>query len=117
MILVGDHIYGHSDAAGFVCQKISDGALAWNNKDIGKGCVTWACDRFYYIEEDSGSVLLIEANVEDLKLHGKFTMEPQTEKRKPAGRVWTHPVIAGGRLFVRDQEFIHCYDIKDVRSK
>lgn len=112
MILVDGFIYGHSDSTGFVCQDMTDGKLKWNNREIGKGCVAWADGRFYYVEEDSGDVLLIEASPEKISLHGRFTMQPQTQRRSPQGRIWVHPVIAGGRLFVRDQEFIHCYDIR-----
>lgn len=114
IIFVDGWLYGHSDAAGFVCQSIEDGSLKWNNRKIGKGCVTWADGRFYHVEEDSGNVLLIEANPTELKLHGKFTMDPQTTRRSRSGKIWVHPVIAGGRLFVRDQEYIHCYDLRDV---
>ncbi len=112
VILVDGFLYGHSDKTGFVCQDPADGKLKWNNKDIDKGCVTWADGRFYYVEESTGNVLLLEANEEKLKLRGKFKMEPQTEQRSPDGAIWVHPVIAGGKLFVRDQEFIHCYDIR-----
>lgn len=111
MILVEGHLYGHSDSVGFVCQKTSDGSLAWNNRDIGKGCVTWADGRFYHVEEDSGDILLLEASPEKLSLRGKFTMDPKSERRKPDGRIWVHPVIANGRLYVRDQELIHCYSV------
>ncbi len=111
MILVDGHLYGHSDRTGFVCQRATDGELVWNNRDVDKGCMTWADGRFYHVEEDSGDILLIEASPEKLSLRGKFTMDPQTERRKPDGRVWVHPVVAGGRLYVRDQELIHCYRV------
>ena len=38
--------------------------------------------------------------------------EPQTEIRSSRGRIWTHPVISNGRLYLRDQDLIYCYDIK-----
>jgi hypothetical protein len=38
-------------------------------------------------------------------------LEPQTTKRSPQGRIWTHPVIANGKLYLRDQELLSCYDI------
>ncbi len=111
MILVDGSVYGYSDDVGFVCQKVDDGDLHWNNKEIGKGCCTWADGRFYFVEEDTGNVLLLEANPEKLKMQGKFTMEPQSENRNPRGRIWVHPVVVNGRLYVRDQEFIHCYNV------
>jgi len=111
IILVDGYLYGHADRAGFFCQDTGDGSLKWKSGDIGKGCVTWADGRFYYVEEKTGDILLIEANPEKVTLRGKFTMEPQTQQRRAQGAVWVHPVVSGGKLFVRDQEFIHCYDI------
>lgn len=112
IIFVDGWLYGHSDQAGFVCQSIEDGTLKWNNRDIKKGCVTWADGRFYFVEEDTGKTMLLEATPDKLKVCGEFVMDPQTERRNPQGRIWVHPVVAGGRLFVRDQELIHCYDVK-----
>ena len=43
---------------------------------------------------------------------GEFTLSPQTNRRKPDGRIWVHPVIADGKLYLRDQEIIYCYDIE-----
>jgi hypothetical protein len=42
-------------------------------------------------------------------------MDPQTTQRKPDGRIWTHPVVSNGMLFLRDQEWIHCYDVRAAR--
>ena len=42
-------------------------------------------------------------------IHGK---DAPAEKRKPQGKIWVHPVVLDGRLYLRDQELIHCYDVK-----
>ena len=46
------------------------------------------------------------------KEKGRFTLSPQTEKRKPQGKIWVHPVVLDGRLYLRGQDLIHCYDVK-----
>lgn len=113
VVLVGDYLYGYSDGFGWVCQNFKDGENAWNNKEkLGKGCVTCADGMLYLVDEKSGQVVLIEASPEGWKEHGRFTLDPQTELRTPDGRIWTHPVISGGRLFLRDQDLIYCYDVK-----
>ncbi len=66
----------------------------------------------YLVSEDDGEVVLIEASPDGWKEHGRFTLEPQSENRQSQGKVWTHPVIADGKLYLRDQEFLHCYDVK-----
>ncbi|MEY5015611.1 MAG: hypothetical protein RIS92_1969, partial [Verrucomicrobiota bacterium] len=46
------------------------------------------------------------------KESGRFKLDPQTTQRKPSGRVWTHPVVSDGKLYLRDQELISCFDVK-----
>ena len=111
VIKVDDHFYG-SSAKAWVCQSEKDGSMVWADRKIKKGCLTYADGMFYQIEEGSGRVLLIKADPESHEIVSQFKMEPQTTRRNPKGRIWVHPVIANGKLFVRDQEIIICYDIK-----
>ena len=112
VILLEDHLYGYSDGKGFICQSFETGEMLWNEKKkIKKGAVSYADGRFYFVEEKSGDVLLLEANSEGVTEQGRFTLAPQTERRKPKGRIWVHPVIANGKMYLRDQEFIHCFRI------
>jgi outer membrane protein assembly factor BamB len=113
VIFVDGFIYGHGDKDGFGCQDIETGEFRWaDKKDMKKGAVTYADGRFYYINEQDGEVLLIKADPEGFEITGRFTLSPQTEQRKPQGRIWVHPVVANGKLYLRDQEFIMCYDVK-----
>ena len=52
-------------------------------------------------------MLLIEANPKQYVEHGRF--EQPNRSGSPA---WTHPVIANGKLYVRDQDLLFCYDVK-----
>ncbi|MDG2407903.1 MAG: PQQ-like beta-propeller repeat protein [Pirellulales bacterium] len=113
VILLDGHLYGYSDGVGWLCQKFEDGKKVWSEKgELGKGAIAYADDRFYCIGEDDGRVVLIDASSDGWTPRGEFTLSPQTELRKPAGRVWTHPVIIDGRLYLRDQELLHCYDVR-----
>jgi outer membrane protein assembly factor BamB len=111
VILVGDHLYGHADP-GWVCQDFKTGAEAWNSRALGKGAVGYADGMLYCVDEGTGAVVLVEASPKGWKEHGKFKLEPQSKIRASGGRIWTHPVIVNGRLYLRDQEFIYCYDVK-----
>lgn len=112
VILQDDFVFGHSDQTGWICQELETGEPLWRERGkFGKGAVTYADGQFYCLEEDSGTVALIDASREKWIERGRFKLSPQTKQRKPAGRVWTHPVIANGRLYLRDQELIHCFDI------
>ncbi len=112
VIRVGDHLYGHSDGYGWVCQELKTGKEAWVHKGFGKGAVHYADGHLYCVEEGSGAVALVEVSTQGWKQKCQFKLSPQTTQRKPQGRIWVHPVVSGGKLFLRDQELLHCYDVK-----
>jgi outer membrane protein assembly factor BamB len=112
VILVGDYLYGYSESKGWVCQELKTGKLAWNEKKLGKGSVTFADGRLYCYSEGDGTVVLIEASPQGWKGHGRFTIPKKTKKRPSGSAIWTHPVVSNGRLYLRDHEFIFCYDVK-----
>ena len=111
VIKIGDYFYGSSSKA-WVCQSQVDGESVWSDRKIKKGSVVYADGMFYHVEESSGRVLLVQAGPESHSIVSSFKMSPQTERRKPKGKIWVHPVVANGKLYVRDQEIILCYDIK-----
>lgn len=114
VILDGDFLYGYSDGKGWTCQNLKTGEAAWQNKEaLGKGAVGACADGMLYcLEESSGTVVLIEASSKEWKEHGRFKLDPQTTQRSPKGKIWTHPVIANGKLYLRDQELIFCFNVK-----
>ncbi|MDA1232613.1 MAG: hypothetical protein O2856_17725 [Planctomycetota bacterium] len=114
VLLLGDYLYGHSDDHGVICQDFSTGELVWSDKKKNdtKGAVAYADGMLYCLSENNGECCLIEATEKEYQVGSKFTMEPQTIQRNPQGRVWTHPVICNGRLYLRDQDVICCYKIK-----
>jgi len=112
VILIGDHLYGHSDGYAWVCQDFKTGAEVWGHRDLRKGAVAYADGMLYCQEEDGGTIVLAEASVKGWKEHGRFKLDPQSKIRSSSGRIWTHPVIANGKLYLRDQDLIYCYDIK-----
>ena len=62
--------------------------------------------RLYYRTED-GPMLLIEPSPKEYVERGRFEQPDRTDK--PA---WAHPVIANGKLYIRDQDMLLCYDVK-----
>jgi outer membrane protein assembly factor BamB len=111
VILVGDYLYGHADA-GWTCQNFKTGAEVWNHRDFGKGAVGYADGMLYCLEEDSGTVALVDASPNGWKENGRFKLAPASTIRPAQGRIWTHPVISNGKLYLRDQDLIYCYDVK-----
>jgi len=113
VILLGDHVYGYSDGLGWICQDFKTGKLVWQERSkLGKGAIAYADGHFYCLDEGKGDLALIEATPNGWNEKSRFKLDPQTQIRSPQGRIWTHPVIANGRLYLRDQDLIHCYAVK-----
>ena len=112
VILVGDKIYGHSDKGGWTCQDFKTGEVAWTSNNLKKGAIHCADGMFYCLEEGSGTVALVEVSAKGWNEKGRFKLTPQTEQRNPKGKVWTHPVVSDGKLYLRDQELLFCFDVK-----
>ena len=112
VVLVGDYLYGFSNNGGWTCQDFKTGKVVWSEKKkLGKGCLTYADGMLYLMGEADGDVVLIEASPDGWKEHGRFKLQNQTTQRSPKGHIWTHPVISDGKLYLRDQELISCYEV------
>ena len=80
---------------------------------LGKGCLTCVDGMFIALDEKSGEVVMFEASDVRWKEHGRFQLGPLSEKRSRRGGIWTHPVVSGGKLYLKDQENLFCYDISE----
>ena len=110
VVLVGDHLYGFDERKGWTCQLLESGAAVWQEKGkLGKGSITYADGRLYCREEaEKGSkIALIEATPDGFRESGRFEQPDQSGKQ-----TWPHPVIANGRLYLRDQENLFVYDVR-----
>jgi outer membrane protein assembly factor BamB len=117
VVLTGEHVYGYSDGRGWICQKFDTGAVAWYEKGkFGRGSLTYADAHFYCYGEDDGTALLIEATPDGWREKGRFSLPRQSQQHKPNGKFWTHPVVANGRLYLRDQELLFCFDVRNRTS-
>lgn len=112
VILHDGKLYGHSESGGWTCQDFMTGKALWQNKSLGKGCCSFVAGHLVCVDEKSGDVALVEASPDAWKEKSRFRLDPQTKIRKPQGRIWTHPVILDGRLYLRDQDLIYCYNVK-----
>lgn len=117
VISVGDFVYGHSDSSGWVCFPFKSGEdPAWKDKGVGKGSISFADGYLYCYSEGSGTLAVIEPSEKAYKEVGKLKI-PETSKLRPnQGKVWAHPVIADGKLFLRDYEKLFVYDLRGQGS-
>lgn len=110
VVLVDGHIYGHSDGVGWVCQDFLTGKVVWREKEkTDKGSIAYAAGMLVLREEKKGTsnLVLIEATPAGYRERGRFEAPEQSGKDS-----WPHPVIVDGRLYVRDQDLLLCYDVR-----
>ncbi len=115
VIKYGDYLYGFSDRNGLTCQSWKTGEQVWveETKQLKKGSVVLADGMLICLNESDGTVTLADATPDGFKQRGQFQLQPQSKDRPVKGKIWTHPVVAYGNLYLRDQEIIICYDISE----
>jgi outer membrane protein assembly factor BamB len=105
VVKVGDALYGTGTST-LLCLDFKTGKKMWQERSVGKGAVTYA-DGHLYVRGENGAVALVEATPSGYKEKGRFS-QPDRSRQK----AWPHPVVAGGRLYLRDQDVLLCYDVK-----
>ncbi len=111
MILKDGYVYcGHRHNEGFpICVEMKTGKTIWGGdvRPVGKGsAATTYADGNIIFRYQSGPVALVEATPEGYKLKGSFTPKHASEP------CWSHPVVHGGKLYLRDQDKLMCYNLK-----
>jgi len=105
LILVDGHLYGADDNR-LTCIEFKTGKVTWADASCGKCSLVYA-EGMLYARNENGPVSLVEATPEGFRLHGRFNQPDRSGKNS-----WPHPVIAGGRLYLRDQDVLLCYDVR-----
>jgi outer membrane protein assembly factor BamB len=104
-VLVGDYLYGFSSSI-LTAMKFDTGEIAWRDRSVGKGSLVYSDGNLYCFSEN-GVVGLVEATPQGYHEKGRFRIQQDSLP------TWTHPVVAGGKLYIRDQDTIYAYDVKE----
>lgn len=105
MLVLDGYLYG-SDEGVPTCLNVATGKVAWRNRSPGKSSLTYA-DGNLFLRSEGGLVSLVKATPQGFEMSGQFE-----EKETSGAPTWPHPVVAGGRLYLRDQDKLACYDVK-----
>jgi outer membrane protein assembly factor BamB len=97
-------VYGNHER-GVVCLDLKTGQKKWFDKGVGKCSVTYADGMLYLFGENNGVVGLAPASPDGFKLTGRFSVQGE-------GPSWAHPVVIGGRLYLRFGANLYCFDVK-----
>ena len=103
-VLVGDILYGFSGAI-LTALRFDTGQVFWKDRSVGKGSLVYA-DGHLYCFSENGVMGLVEANPEAYREKGRFSLP------RSSLPTWSHPVVAGGRLYLRDQDNLYCFDVR-----
>ncbi|MGE3316711.1 MAG: PQQ-binding-like beta-propeller repeat protein [Planctomycetaceae bacterium] len=105
---VGDYLYG-TTREGFLCVEFATGEVKWQSRSLGASSILYADERLY-IHGENGDLALVEATPEEYREKGRFTPPDMPDRGK--SKSWTYPVIANGRLYVRELSSLWCFDVK-----
>ncbi|MGH7139413.1 MAG: PQQ-binding-like beta-propeller repeat protein, partial [Pirellulales bacterium] len=109
LVLVGDYLYGGlQDKNALFCADLMTGENKWKARGSGQGsAAVAAADGCLYIHFANGAMSLVKASPEKYEELGSFTVPGSGERPS-----WAHPVVIGGRLYLREQDRIVCYDVR-----
>lgn len=108
-VLVGNHLYGSSGQT-FMCVEFATGKEAWQDRAIGASSVCYV-DGKLILHGENNEVAMVAASPDGYKLLGHFT--PANAPDRGKSKAWTYPVVANGKLYIRDVGTIWCYDIAE----
>lgn len=107
LVKVGDYLYGSSQVA--MCVEFKTGTIKWEERALGPG--SWlVADKRIYFHAESGDVALIEPSAEGYHQKGRFS--PPNPPSRGDAKAWAHPVVANGRMYIRDMNCLWCFDVK-----
>jgi outer membrane protein assembly factor BamB len=107
-VLVGNTLYGYSNSI-LTAMDFKTGNVAWRNRTQGQGSLIYADQHLYTLSED-GVLALVEATPQSYKEVSRFVVD--IGRRPEFCPFFSLPAIADGRLYLRIQDHLICYDIK-----
>ena len=108
---IGEYLYGTSGQA-LICADFLTGTVKWEERSIAPASLCYA-DGGLYLHGENGDLALIEHNPEAYHEKGRFTPPEQPDRGQ--SKAWAYPVVANGRLYIRDAGVLWCYDVKASR--
>lgn len=113
-VVVGDHLYGTEVGQKLVAVEFATGKVTWQREDFGIASVASA-DGMLYLHLVTGDYVLVEATPQRYSEKGRFTppAQPKHSTNGPYPEAsFAYPVIANGRLYIRDLGTLWAYDIR-----
>jgi outer membrane protein assembly factor BamB len=103
-VIHSGYIYGNH-GGGWACLDLRTGKTQWRERGVGKGSLCWADGMLYLFSESGGQAALATCSPEGLKITGRVKVQGD-------GPSWAHPVVIGGRLYLRYDTTLYCFDVR-----
>ena len=103
-VVANGRVYGKG--RGLACLDLKTGATLWTEGSVPAGQVCWADGMLYTFSDSGGRACLVEPSASRAKVAGKMQVAG-------TGSSWAHPVVAGGRLYLRYETNLYCFDAKE----
>jgi outer membrane protein assembly factor BamB len=110
-IYLDGNLYG-TNPQGLLCVDFTTGKVRWKDKSIGAAALCYA-DGCLYPHGENGEVALVEATPDAYHEKGRFSPSDQPKHTQMMQKAWVYPVVANGRLYIRDWDRLWCYDVKE----
>jgi outer membrane protein assembly factor BamB len=111
-VLIGDHLYG-TTREGLVCADFKTGEIKWQDASVGVGSICSA-DGLLFVHSEDGQVALVEATPDAYREKGRIALSGNPQHTNEREKSWAYPVVANGRLYVRDKNVLWCYGISET---
>ena len=107
LVLVGNHVYGTSSGGGWFAVNFLTGEIGFTAQPVREQTsVHYADGLIYCLSQDTATVILWDPKPTEFVEVSRFEL-PEAE-----GKAWAHPVVIGGKLYLRHAQYLYCYDVK-----
>jgi outer membrane protein assembly factor BamB len=113
VVKVGDYLYG-ANGDFLLCTEFTTGKIKWKERALGAASLCHADDRLY-LHGENGDVALVEPSPQSYHEISRFTPSDQPARINSMEKAWAYPVVADGRLFIRDNNVLWCYAVETAR--
>jgi outer membrane protein assembly factor BamB len=106
-VKIGNYLYGTNSQA-LNCIEFATGEVKWSDRCIGASAICYA-DGMLFLHGENGDAALVEATPEGYRELGRFT--PPDAPDRGSSKAWAYPVVANGRMYLRDAGALWCYEV------
>lgn len=109
-VIANELLFG-TTAKALLCVDFKTGEMKWEHNAIGAASLCFAGGRLY-LHGENGEVALVEPVADSYVEKGRFTPPAQPTRKNSMEKAWAYPVVSNGKLYLRDQNSLWCYDVK-----